>query len=158
MRTITRGGKSINAIVRIGDYTVERKAGSIRFEEACLEQRTPGHGSVESVGGQGEDDDQNEDGCARVPGGEIRDRKARRVLPTKKHTIVGNNPPNRSRVAANSAANRDLRKRPRSQVSVSESAPRPRAVSKAAAASHCRRSSTRSNIRMNVSTIPSNER
>ena len=49
---------------------------SIRFEKACLEQWPPGHGGVERVGGQGEDDHQNEDGCARVPGGETRDRKA----------------------------------------------------------------------------------
>ena len=78
-------GEWFLAIVRIGDYTgFEGKAESIRFEEAYLEQRTPGHGGFEGVGGQGEDDHQNEDGCARVPGREIRERKAPQSVAHKK--------------------------------------------------------------------------
>ena len=45
------------------------------------EQRTPGCGGVEGVGGQGEEDNQHEDGCARVPCGEIRESERPQSVP-----------------------------------------------------------------------------
>ena len=64
------------------DYAgVEGKAESILFEEACLEQRTPGDGGVEGEGGQCEDDREGEDRAAGVPRGKIRGRRGTEPAP-----------------------------------------------------------------------------
>src|ERR1035438_8813970 len=73
-------------------------------------------------------------------------RRSVRSLPTKMHTMVGSSPPNRSRVAANSAENR-IAETATIQEFALANPPTAQSRIKAAAASHCRRSTTRNNIR-----------